>query len=129
MTAETDDNFKCLRCGQCCREAGFVYLTEADVDRIADYLDMSIDAFMARYTRLVADRRKLSLIENDDDSCIFLDARNHCEIQAVKPLHCKAFPGQWRYRRMSAVCEGWNAHLQSENHDAHETITDRDEVQ
>ena len=107
MKSESTNGFVCRRCGQCCREPGYVYLTANDVDRIAAFLKLEVETFTARYTRLPPERRGLSLIENYDQSCIFLDAQGGCTIQATKPLQCELFPHDWRYQEMAAVCQGW----------------------
>jgi Fe-S-cluster containining protein len=107
MNSKTARVFACRRCGQCCRVPGYVYLTAADVDRIAAFLGMAVEAFTARYTRLAPQRSGLSLTETGEGACIFLDARGDCAIQAVKPEQCDAFPGTWRYLMMDTVCEGW----------------------
>jgi hypothetical protein len=31
-------NFRCLRCGECCRQTGFVNLSQEEADGIAGYL-------------------------------------------------------------------------------------------
>ncbi len=107
MKNESTNGFVCQRCGQCCREPGYVYLTTADIDLIAAFLGLEVEEFTARYTRLPPERRGLSLNENDDQSCVFLDAQGRCVIQAVKPLQCELFPHDWRYKEMQGVCEGW----------------------
>lgn len=112
MTGKVEQDFTCLRCGQCCREPGYVHLTESDVYSIADYLDLTVDAFVQNYTRLGAHRRKLSLNENEDASCIFLNDRQQCDIEVVKPRQCRDFPYAWRYARMTMVCEGWRKRRQ-----------------
>lgn len=99
--------FACRRCGRCCREPGYVYLTEGDVDRIAAFLDMDVEAFTARFARLGQHRRGLSLVEREDGACVFLDGLGACAVQPVKPAQCESFPGAWRYSAMETVCEGW----------------------
>jgi len=103
----SENGFACRRCGQCCRVPGYVYLTAEDVERIAGYLLMDVEAFTARFTRLGPHRRGLSLVEKEDGSCVLLDASGSCAIQSVKPAQCEAFPGTWRYLSMETVCEGW----------------------
>lgn len=88
---------------------GYVFLTAADIYRIASFLDMEVEAFTKRYTRLAPNRRGLCLIDKEDDACIFLGDQNECEIQSVKPAQCKAFPATWRYEMMDSICEGWIA--------------------
>ncbi len=107
MKSESANGFVCRQCGQCCREPGYVYLTETDVDRIAAFLEMDVHAFTAQYTRLPPERRGLSLNENDDQSCVFLDAQGQCAIQAVKPEQCESFPHGWQYKEMQGLCVGW----------------------
>ncbi len=107
MNGDSAKGFVCRRCGQCCREPGYVYLSAADIDRIAAYLEMDVHAFTAQYTRLPPERRGLSLNESDDQSCVFLDAQGRCAIQAVKPVQCELFPHAWRYTDMGTVCKGW----------------------
>lgn len=109
MNREPADGFVCRRCGQCCRESGYVYLLEEDIDRIAAFLSMDSYAFTGRYTRLAADRKRLSLIEKSDESCVFLNADGCCAIQSVKPMQCESFPRTWRYNEMGTVCKGWNS--------------------
>ncbi len=109
MQSDSANRFVCRRCGKCCREPGYVYLTAADVDRIAAFLAMDVHVFTAQYTRLPPERRGLSLNEKDDRSCVFLDAQGRCAIQAVKPAQCAAFPHGWKYKEMQGVCEGWKA--------------------
>ena len=75
MQSDSANRFVCRRCGKCCREPGYVYLTAADVDRIAAFLAMDVHVFTAQYTRLPPERRGLSLNEKDDRSCVFLDAQ------------------------------------------------------
>ena len=113
MKHDATSGFVCRQCGQCCREPGYVYLTTEDVDRIAAFLGLDIQSFTERFTRLPPERRGLSLNENEDQSCVFLNEQGQCAIQAVKPLQCELFPHNWRYKDMQTVCAGWDGAAES----------------
>ncbi len=100
----THANFNCLRCGACCRGPGDVILRDGEAEAIADLLGLTPHDFTARYTRLLADRRGLSLTERADGACIFLETGNACLIQNVKPRQCRGFPNEWRSERLTAAC-------------------------
>lgn len=100
------ENFKgCKRCGACCRAHGYVKLRPGEAEAIADFLDMPLYDFTSEYTRLTYDRTKLSLIEAEDGSCVFLDG-NDCMIDKVKPKQCRTFPLKWRFPGWEKICKG-----------------------
>lgn len=76
-------------CTECCRQKGFVYLTESDQERIAAYLGMSAAAFERKY--IYRTRNRLRLRVPRDTSCHFLQ-EGGCSIHAVKPVQCRIFP-------------------------------------
>jgi uncharacterized protein len=95
----------CLRCGNCCRHAGEVRLAEQEAATIAGFLGLSVHDFAAQYTRLRPDRRGLSLTEQPDGACVFLDSSpSACRIHAVKPQQCRDFPAGWRYDDLATIC-------------------------
>lgn len=96
------ENFKCIRCGACCRWSGYVRLTGDEIDRIAAWLGMAAGDFVDRYTRLTRDRKNLSLVDQEDGSCVFYRHGEPpaCFIQAVKPEQCIGFPVEWAH-------DGW----------------------
>ena len=96
--------YQCVRCGNCCRWPGDVKVSDAEVEAIAAFLGMAAGEFIARYTRLRADRRGLSLVDRADHSCIFLEGRD-CTINDVKPQQCRDFPNKWRFPGWRQVCE------------------------
>ena len=80
-------------------------MTEKEVSEIAEFLNLSLDEFTEKYTRLTKDRRQLSLIECEDGHCIFLDDQNCCMINDVKPKQCRDFPYTWRFPGWRLQCE------------------------
>ena len=73
--------FRCLRCTECCRQPGFVYLSEDEAEKIADFLGLTPFDFVNEYCELQG-RQKLVLKKNVDESCIFLDSAD-CKIYAA----------------------------------------------
>ena len=108
MTEEKDidlKDFQCIRCQACCREKGYVRLHPDEPDAIAKSLGMEVLEFIETYTRLTRDRQTLSLIEQPDGACIFLDTEG-CRIQSAKPLQCRNFPHKWKFSEFEKIC-GW----------------------
>lgn len=97
--------FKCIRCGNCCRWAGYVNITNNEIDSIAQYLNIPSSEFIEKYTHLRKDRTGLSLKEKNDDSCIFYNKKNsECIINNVKPGQCRAFPVKWNFKNWQKYC-------------------------
>jgi Fe-S-cluster containining protein len=82
--------FTCLRgCTNCCRQRGFVYLTEEDVARAAALLGMDRRGFEERY--VYRTRHMLRLRKPRGSQCPFLRP-DGCGIHPAKPTQCRAFP-------------------------------------
>jgi len=93
----------CQRCTACCRWPGQVRLSEAEITRIAAFLQLSEHEFIQRYTRLQQDRRGLALQEKSDGACVLLHG-DLCTIQPVKPQQCRDFPNLWKYPDAEKYC-------------------------
>ena len=77
-------------------------IDDEGIEREFEVLD-----FIERYCRLTEDRRGLSLIEQPDGSCIFLEENPpRCMIQAAKPRQCKTFPLEWNFPGWETKCAG-----------------------
>ena len=84
---------------------------EADeVDAIALFLNMSVDEFLDKHTRLTPDRQHLSLLEKCNGECEYLtvapDGLPACAIESVKPRQCRAFPDKWNFPDWQKLCKG-----------------------
>ncbi|MDD5705863.1 MAG: YkgJ family cysteine cluster protein, partial [Kiritimatiellae bacterium] len=64
-------------------------LDDGEAERLASLLGLAAYDFTARYTRLLASRRGLSLNERPDGACVFLQADNTCLVHAAKPRQCR----------------------------------------
>ena len=96
--------YLCERCTNCCRWPGDVKVSDAEISAIASFLKMKQDLFIEKYTRLRSDRRGLSLIDQPDGACIFLDGQD-CQIQPVKPDQCRGFPNAWNFPGWRDICQ------------------------
>ena len=85
-------HFECTQCGNCCTGApGVVWLSEEEIEAIADYLGKSTGEVQLMHTRLFGQR--LSLTEFANGDCTFFDPRNRkCTIYAVRPRQCASWP-------------------------------------
>jgi len=87
---ELFENHNCCECANCCRVFR-TYLSENEVSRIAEYLNMSIIDFSADY---------LDEAEPSDEKpykfkskpCSFLGDDGKCKIHPCKPDDCNGFP-------------------------------------
>lgn len=104
VALEPDVFHLCQRCNACCRWPGDVRIDEAEVTRIAAFLGLTEQEFIARHTRLRSDRQGLSLLERENHECVMLEDGG-CRIHAVKPDQCAGFPNRWRFPGWREVCE------------------------
>jgi hypothetical protein len=97
-------------CTNCCTQKGFVYLTEADLTRIAKFLGMRAAEFERRYVYRTT--RQLRLRVPRQVQCHFL-RDGGCSIHSVKPVQCRIFPfwpelvdDKREWRKTAAWCPG-----------------------
>ncbi len=103
--------FECQsRCTECCRRQGFVYLTEGDLKRAAEFLGMTAAAFERKYVYRTRNRRRLKVPR--DSHCHFLEDGG-CSIHPAKPTQCRAFPfwpelleSRREWRKTARYCPG-----------------------
>ena len=97
-------------CTNCCRQKGFVYLTEDDLARIAQFVGMQ----PAEFERVYVYRTKhlLRLRMPRHTQCHFL-REGGCSIHTVKPTQCRIFPfwpelvdDKREWRKTAAWCPG-----------------------
>jgi len=97
-------------CTKCCEQKGFVYLTEADLGRIAKFLGLKESEFERRY--VYRTRHLLRLRMPRHTQCHFL-REDGCSIHPVKPVQCRVFPfwpelvdDKREWRKTAAWCPG-----------------------
>lgn len=85
-----DDAFAridCVRCANCCKtmQPGF---TAEDIARIAGYLGMNPEEFVAAYLEV----NEWGERQTRTTPCPFLGTDDHCGIYEVRPKSCREFP-------------------------------------
>jgi hypothetical protein len=82
--------FECQRgCTRCCDVKGYVYLSDADLERAAAYLGLSPTEFEHLY--VIRFRHLLRLRKPKASQCHFLTEKG-CSIHKVKPTQCRTYP-------------------------------------
>ena len=104
--------FECARCGACCSgEPGYVWVTAAEIERMARHLGMSVAAFSKKHVRRVG--RRFSLREKPNGDCCLLEGK--CAVYPVRPRQCVSWPfwpeniaSRPEWDAMSRECPGAN---------------------
>lgn len=97
-------------CTKCCEQQGFVYLTEEDIPRLADYIGMTAEAFELRHVYRTKNQRRLRVPRHAQ--CEFLK-EGGCSVHPAKPLQCRTFPywpelvgNKTNWKKTAAWCPG-----------------------
>jgi len=93
VTVYSNKDFKCNRCGTCCREEEVVRVTIIDIFRIAKYLNLAPATFFKTYCN-ISDPFKYgykALYIKTRGGCPFYK-ENKCSIYEIRPLICVAYP-------------------------------------
>jgi Fe-S-cluster containining protein len=81
-------------------------LENGEAEKIAHFLGVDVYEFTERFTMLAPGRTRLSLTEQSNGHCVFLEKNNTCRIQPVKPIQCTGFPYTWSSHDLLDGCEG-----------------------
>jgi uncharacterized protein len=84
--------FECTQCGNCCTGTpGHVWVNDAEIEAIAEYLDKPLGEIRLFHTKIVGQRVSLTEFANGD--CTFFDPKNRgCTIYPVRPKQCQTWP-------------------------------------
>jgi Fe-S-cluster containining protein len=87
----------CINCGGACciGESGYIWVKYQEIEKIANFLELTIEEFATIYLRKV--KHRYSIIEKKNDTnnyaCIFFDTlTRRCKIYSVRPSQCRTFP-------------------------------------
>ena len=87
--------FECLRCGGCCSGfSGTVRVSDEEIARLAQRLNLTEAEFREHYTRAVGGV-VISLIEKENKDCVFFDKEQGCTVYVDRPRQCRTWPF-WR---------------------------------
>ncbi len=107
--------FSCTGCGKCCTGSpGYVWINDQEITEMADFLKISFEEFVKKYTRKVADR--LALLEHPRNyDCVFLKDKKICTLYNARPKQCRTYPwwpenleSKKAWEEESKRCEGIN---------------------
>ncbi len=105
--------FTCTQCGDCCTgDPGVVWVTEDDIQNIAEYLDRPVGEIRLFHTRPV--RGRVSLTEYQNGDCTFFDpATRSCRVYPVRPGQCRTWPfwksnlvSEQKWQEVCSTCPG-----------------------
>ncbi len=84
--------FECTQCGVCCSGApGFVWVSQDEIDSLAEHLGMNAEQFQDRFLRRVGNR--FSLVEYPDGDGIFRAPETRgCSVDEARPVQCRTWP-------------------------------------
>ena len=84
--------FECTGCGNCCTgEPGYVWVTEQEIQSLADLTGTELEAFTETYVRKIGARFSLREFPNGD--CVFFDSdKRNCTVYDARPVQCKTWP-------------------------------------
>jgi Fe-S-cluster containining protein len=107
--------FACTRCGNCCRGAGTVRVSDAEIAALARRLELTDAEFRAVYTRRLRGG-EVSLRERANRDCVFYEARPPgCRVYEDRPAQCRTWPfwpsvlhSTERWQEEAAGCPGMN---------------------
>ena len=118
--------FSCTGCGNCCTgPAGYVWVSEEEIVRIAEFRNQSVGELRLFHTRLVG--AKVSLTEFANGDCTFFDgATRKCSIYAARPTQCRTWPF-WRSNLRSP--EAWEQTCQICPGSGHGNLISLDEIE
>jgi len=103
-------HFECRECGGCCAgpTEGYIWVSEPEIELIANYLKTTPGELRRRYLRRVGARTTIVEHRTTKD-CIFLrqvDEKRRCAIYPVRPNQCRTWPF-WAENLSSP--DAWNA--------------------
>ncbi|MFO7760332.1 MAG: YkgJ family cysteine cluster protein [Thermodesulfobacteriota bacterium] len=109
-----EEIFECQRCGYCCHGAATVSLNDRDLQRMSDYLGLSLSELEERYLRKKGNFLEMKTV---DGHCIFY-RDNGCTIHPARPWRCRQWPlhpsilmDKANFEAITYSCPGLNAGL------------------
>lgn len=86
--------FKCTGCGNCCSGApGYIWVNQAEIEALANHLEMTVSAFERKFVRVVGIRRSLKELPARNYDCVFLDpVTRKCQVYEHRPRQCRTWP-------------------------------------
>jgi hypothetical protein len=88
---ESNGKLDCLKCASfCCRMAGYVSVSRADIRRLAKHLGLTVSAFEAKHI-VEKTRKGDKRIKSGFDTCQFLNSNHRCSVYEARPKDCRGY--------------------------------------
>ncbi len=85
-------HFHCRTCGLCCKGGrGNVFLSDIEIDELAQHFDTPNETFREEYTRTNRNG-ELQLREKRNKDCILFKRDLGCTAYEHRPLQCRTYP-------------------------------------
>lgn len=89
------DELACDSCtGRCCTgDSGYIWITEEELQRLAEHLRLSFDQCLAQYAYKEGERYSLRerwRSKQQDWACVFF--QQGCQIYEYRPVQCRTYP-------------------------------------
>lgn len=107
--------FHCTGCGKCCTGfPGAVWVSDEEVLKIAEYLQITREEVCEKYTRVIGMNERRSLLEvGKSYDCVFLENKKLCRIYGARPEQCRTYPwwpsvieSRESWEEAKSLCEG-----------------------
>lgn len=87
----SDDKLNCVKCPSfCCRMAGYVSVSRADIRRLARFLGLTVAQFEAKHI-VEKTRKGEKRIKSGYDTCQFLKSNRLCGVYEARPKDCRGY--------------------------------------
>jgi Fe-S-cluster containining protein len=103
----------CETCrGECCRWGGYVWVTEEEIQAMAELMNLELEAFADEYVKAAYGRLSLQerLRDGEYHCCLFDRFNNRCLVYQARPEQCRTFPFWEQYRedysKLLTLCPG-----------------------
>jgi Fe-S-cluster containining protein len=113
----SEDIFNCTQCGECCKGFGGTFVSETDIQNIANYFHISYKEVLSKYCQESGGKPLLAVGANG--YCVFWN--KICTIHPIKPRMCRAWPyiesvlkDITNWQAMGSCCPGINQHASEE---------------
>lgn len=84
---EVFEEVACLNCANCCKTTSPIF-RDVDIQRLSNFLSISVADFQARYLLLDSDMDWVL----KSSPCVFLQVDNTCSVYDVRPRACREYP-------------------------------------
>ena len=87
-------HFKCQNSGNCCKTPGYVYVSQSDINAMANNLNLPVHMFKRFFVTRINGWHAIAG-PNFRSQC-FLSDDNLCEVYHSRPKKCRTYP-DWDY--------------------------------